>query len=99
MIRLPCSKCGTVDQPKYRRMKLRSNGERTPSMATYCILCHYEAQKIREERRYDKKLEYNKEWRKNNRDLVNKWNREDYHNKTRRGWMGLQPEACSTNYR
>lgn len=71
MIRLPCSKCGSTDHPKYRRMKIRRSGKKTPSMASYCILCHSEDQKIREERRYEKKLAYNREWCKRNREKKN----------------------------
>lgn len=78
MIRRPCSKCETTDFPKYRRMKLRKNGQRTESMASYCTACHSEEQKIREERRYEKKLAYNRAWRKANRDKVNAYARADY---------------------
>ena len=78
MIRRPCSKCGSTDHPKYRRMKLRDNGNRTESMASYCVLCHAEAQKEREERRYEKKLAYNRAWRKTNRDKVNAYARAYY---------------------
>lgn len=78
MIRRPCSKCGSVDFPKYRRIKLRKNGQRTESMASYCTACYSEEQKIREERRYKKKLAYNRAWRKANRDKVNAYARADY---------------------
>tara|TARA_R110000868_G_scaffold321250_3_gene582318 strand:- start:267 stop:563 length:297 start_codon:yes stop_codon:yes gene_type:complete len=59
-------------------MKLRKNGKRTPSMASYCILCDKEDKKIIEQRRYELKLEYNRKWRKENRDKVNKSNRKSY---------------------
>ena len=78
MIRVPCSKCGSVDFPKYRRMKLRKTGDRTPSMASYCVRCHAEAQKEREARRYEAKLEYNREWKKVNRDKANASERRYY---------------------
>jgi hypothetical protein len=78
MTRLPCSKCGTTEYPKYRRIKLRKNGKRTPSMSSYCVLCHAEQQKIIEQRRLKKKLAYNRKWRKDNRDKVNKSNRKSY---------------------
>jgi hypothetical protein len=74
----PCSKCGIEDFPKYRRMKLRKTGKKTLSIASYCILCHREDQKIREEKRYTKKLAYNRLWCKNNRDKVNRYNRKHY---------------------
>lgn len=73
----PCSKCGG-DAPKYKRLKLRKNGRRTKSTATYCMLCHREDQKIREERRYGKKLAYNRAWKKRNRDKANEYARKDY---------------------
>ena len=71
MVRRPCSKCGSVDHPKYRRMKKRESGIRTPMMSSYCVLCHAEDQKVREERRYKKKLAYNRRWRKEHRDKKN----------------------------
>ena len=77
MIRFPCSKCGG-SYPKYRRMKLRDSGKRTPSMATYCILCHRGMQAVRDTRIYDKKLAYNRKWRKRNREVVNKYKRDAY---------------------
>lgn len=73
----PCSKCGS-NFPKYKRMKLRKTGKRTLSIASYCILCHREEQKIRETRHYKKKLEYNRKWRKANRDKVNKYAKKLY---------------------
>lgn len=69
-----CSKCECEAKP-YVRMKLRENGKRTKSVASYCKVCHYEDQRVREERRYKKKLAYNRMWRKNNRDKVNEYNR------------------------
>ena len=74
----PCSKCFD-DAPKYKRMKLRKNGKRTLSVASYCVICHNEDQKIREERRYEKKLAYNREWkRRMGRKYFNKLNRKYY---------------------
>ena len=75
---IPCSKCGDPETPKYRRKKLRKNGKRTISRATYCILCHYDDQKTREARRYDKKLAYNRKWRKANKEKVNAYKRKSY---------------------
>ena len=79
----PCSKCGCPDTPKYKRMKLRKNGKRTKSVSTYCVLCHEEDQKIREARRYPKKLAYNREWNKQNRDKANASARRHYWKKQR----------------
>lgn len=78
---IPCSKCGCPDIKKYERIKLRDNGIRTKSIATYCILCHREEQKIREERRYEKKLAYNRKWCKSNREKKNISARKYYHKK------------------
>jgi hypothetical protein len=78
---IPCSKCGDEDIKKYTRMKLRKSGKRTKSVASYCIVCHYEEQRIREERRYSLKLAYNRLWRRNNRALVNASARRSYNRK------------------
>jgi hypothetical protein len=83
----PCSKCGCDDIPKYKRMKLRKTGKRTKSIASYCVMCHAEDQKIREERRYKKKLAYNRKWKKNNRDKVNKSERKWYKKHSRKSWV------------
>jgi hypothetical protein len=48
------------------------------SVSTFCILCHREDQKIREARRYKKKLAYNRLWCKRNREKVNFYKRKDY---------------------
>lgn len=74
----PCSKCGSSDHPKYRRKKLRANGKRTISKATYCVVCHYEDMKVHEAKRYNKKLAYNREWKRNNRDKANASARKNY---------------------
>lgn len=76
-MKITCSKCEDTAEP-YVRMKLRKNGKRTKSVASYCKVCHYEDQRVREERRYDKKLAYNREWRRNNRDKVNENERRYY---------------------
>lgn len=47
-------------------------------MASYCTQCHADEQKIREARNYEKKLAYNRAWRKANRDKINAYNRKDY---------------------
>lgn len=87
MIRLPCSKCGSSDHDKYRRMKKRKSGKITSSMASYCILCHREDQKVIEERRYDKKLAYNRQWRNKNKEKKNKYAKDYYwKNKKRYDW-------------
>ena|SRR3990167_2914421 len=74
---IPCTKCGG-DAPKYKRKKLRRTGKRTKSIASFCIICHSEDQKIREARRYEKKLVYNREWKKKNRKKVNGYERKRY---------------------
>jgi hypothetical protein len=83
---IPCSKCETVDFPKYIRMKLRDNGQRTQSVASYCILCHREEARIWDARFYKKKLAYNRIWRKENRDKVNTSKRKSYF-KTKHGGL------------
>lgn len=89
----PCSKCGG-DAPKHRRKRKQIlTGKRgskvlKETVFSFCVLCHREDQKIREERRYQKKLEYNRKWRKENRDKVNKYNRKSY-KKTRRAYYEL----------
>ncbi len=55
-------------------------------MASYCILCHKEDQKIREERRYKKKLAYNRNWRKENKDKKNAADRRWYQKKKKRSF-------------
>lgn len=82
---MSCSKC-SGDAPKYTRMKKRKSGKRTKSIASYCIICHREDQKIREQRRYKKKLAYNREWKKRNREKANAYERKYYHKKKRSSW-------------
>ena len=79
---ITCSKCGG-NYPAYVRMKLRKTGKRTKSTASYCVLCQREDQKIIEARRYDKKLEYNRAWRKRNREKVNGYTRKHHAKKQR----------------
>lgn len=78
MIRKPCSKCETTDFPKYRRKRKRKTGI-FESMSSYCVMCHKDNQKILEARRYEKKLAYNRQWRKDNKDKKNSYNRKWYH--------------------
>jgi hypothetical protein len=82
----PCSKCGCPDTPKYTRMKLRKTGKRSLSVASFCTWCHGLDQKEREARRYDKKLAYNKEWRKNNKEKWNAYNRKWYMKRKIKTW-------------
>jgi hypothetical protein len=95
MTEIACTKCGATDIPKYRRKRKKNpTGKRgsrlkTITIASYCVVCHSEDQKIREERRYEKKLEYNRIWRKNNRDKINKYNRKSYKKTTRSSWGGM----------
>lgn len=79
-----CSKCECEAKP-YTRMKLRENGKRTLSVASYCVLCHYEDMRIIEARRYEKKLAYNRVWRRQNRDKVNAYERKYYLRSSRLG--------------
>ena len=82
-IMTPCVKCGG-DYPKYKRKReLNKTGKRGSrnkniTISKHCILCHREDQRDREERRYPKKLKYNREWRKYNRLKVNAYNRRQY---------------------
>jgi hypothetical protein len=66
-----CSKCGG-DYPKYSR---RKKGRLKRYVASFCVLCHREDQRIRDARIYEWKLEYNRQWRRDNRVKVNKYNR------------------------
>lgn len=89
----PCSKCGCSDIPKYQRIKLRENGDRTLSIYSHCILCEKEDKKIIEAKRYNKKLAYNRKWCKKNRKLVNKYKREDYWKNKMKDYNPLMPDA------
>jgi hypothetical protein len=78
-----CSKCGTTDYPPHKRKKVRG-GKKVTSYSSFCVICHNEDQKIREERRYKKKLEYNRKWCMKNREKKNESDRRWYRKK--KGW-------------
>jgi hypothetical protein len=55
-------------------------------MASYCIICHREEARGRDLKIRTWKLEYNRVWRRNNRDKVNEYARRYYLKVTRNSW-------------
>jgi len=84
MYRRPCSKCGSVDYPKFIRVRY-VNGKKAIYTSAHCVLCEKEDTDIRNIRRYDKAktnpqlwkklLERNKSWAKKNKEHIREYQR------------------------
>lgn len=85
MLRKPCSKCGSMEYPKYRRI-LRRNGKVYEHMAGYCVKCNREDDYNR--RDIKKRSESHRRWAEKNKEhlkeyLKNYRNTEEYRRKKR----------------
>ena len=73
MIRMPCTTCGTVDYPKFRR-RYNRNGKIINVLSGCCVLCKREEYKLTYEKiklspsRYSKRLTHYKKWYEKNKD-------------------------------
>ena len=76
-LQFKCKKCeGSFRQ--YVRKRKNKNGVVRISKSSYCFICHWEDQRVRDSRIYEWKLAYNRAWRKANRKKVNEYARRDY---------------------
>lgn len=81
MIRKPCSICETTLIDKHRRTRI-VNGKTQHIMSRHCVMCERDKRLEHYERKrnnpvlWEKHLEANKKWKKNNREKVNKIYRE-----------------------
>lgn len=94
MIRVPCSKCGCVDYPKYRQRYRKENGW-YHWMASYCVRCQREEsnERRRQPGQYEKVLNQVKDWRLNNLERYRKRTAKymkEWRKRNRKKWLCYQ---------